>query len=55
MVRFSADSGKMGPTQLKKTPQTFYFLYPPDSLHISGTTGPTEMVHLSIFAEFDKE
>ncbi len=31
------------------------FLLPPDSAHISRTTGPTEMVHLSIFAELNKE
>ncbi len=45
----------MYPTQIKKTPPPFYFLLPPDSAHISRTTGPTEMVHLSIFAEFYKE
>ncbi len=55
MVRFSADGSKMGPTKIKKTPHPFNFLCPPDSVDISGTIGPTEMVHLSIFAGFNKE
>ena len=31
MVRFSADSSKMGPTKIKKHQNHFIFLYPPDS------------------------
>ena len=45
----------MDPTKIKKYLHHFIFLLPPDSSHISRTTGPKEMVHLSIFAEFNKE
>ena len=52
---FSAESSKMDPTKIKKHLHHFIFLLPPDSAHISRTTGPTEMVHLSISAELNKE
>ncbi len=55
MVRFSADSSKIGPTKIKKHHTHFIFLCPPDSVHISETIGPTGMVHISIFAGFNKE
>ena len=45
----------MDPTKIKKYLRHFILLLPPDSAHISRTTGPTEVVHLSIFAELNKE
>ncbi len=33
----------------------YFFIAPPDSGNISGTTRPTEVVHLSEFVEFQKE
>ncbi len=53
LVRFSADSSKMDPTKIKNHHYHFIFLLPPDSGHISGTTGPTEMVLLSKFVEYN--
>ena len=47
---FPPDSSKMDRTQIKKTPPPFNFFIAPDSTHISRTIGPTELVHLSIFA-----
>ena len=41
--------------QIKKHLRHFIFLLPPDSAHISRTTGPTEMVHILIFAELNME
>ena len=55
LVRFSADGSKMDPTKIKKHHYHFIFLLPPDSGHISGTIGPTEMVHVSKFVEFNEE
>ena len=52
---FYADSSKMDPTKIEKYLYHFISLLPPDSSHISRTTGPTEMVHLSIFAKLNKE
>ena len=52
---FPADSSKMDPTKIEKSLHHFIFLLPPDSSHISRTTGPSEMVHLSIFIELNKE
>ncbi len=52
---FPSDSSKMDPTQIKKHLHHFIFLLPPDSAHISRTTGPTEMVHLSMFAGLNRE
>ncbi len=47
-----ADSGLLGPTILKNFFTIFFFSYPPIS---TITTGPTEMVHLSMSAELNKE
>ncbi len=55
LVRISADSSKMDPTKIKNHHYHFIFLLPPESRHIPGTIGPIEMVHLSIFVEFNKE
>ncbi len=52
---FSADSSKMDPTKIKNHLHHSIFLLPPDSAHISRTTGPTEMVHLSTLAGLNKE
>ncbi len=45
----------MDPTKIKNHLHHFILLLPPDSVHISRTTGPTEMVHLPIFAGLNKE
>ncbi len=51
----SSNSSNMDPINIKKHQYHFIFLLPPNSGLISATTHPTEMVHISIFVEFNKE
>ncbi len=55
LVLISADSSQMDPTKIKKHHYHLIFLLPPDLGYISGTVGPTEMVHLLKFAEFNEQ
>ncbi len=55
LVRFSADSSLIGPTKLKKGFPILFFIAPRLQWDISRTTDPTEMVHLSMSAEMNKE